>query len=118
MSESSRRSIGERLREAREYIGFSQEEVAQHLQLSRSAISQIEHGRRKVDTLELKRLAALYQRSVASLVGEEKRAAASAPQVEIVARATAELSEEDRDEVLRFVEYLQARSSSKSKKNE
>ena len=55
----------QRLRTSRDYLGFSQDEVAKHLGISRTALSNIESGQRKVDALELKKLAALYQRSIA-----------------------------------------------------
>ena len=60
VKDEARKTLGERLREAREYLGFSQEEVATYLQVSRSALSNIESGQRKVDALELKKLASLY----------------------------------------------------------
>ena len=57
-------------------MGFS-EEVANHLGVPRSAISLIETGARKVDALELTKLAKLYQRGVAELTGEESPRAES-----------------------------------------
>ena len=53
-----------RLREARDYVGLSQETVAEHLGISRPAVSAIERGTRKVSGLELKRLAGLYRRPI------------------------------------------------------
>ena len=69
--EDDRKAMGDRLREAREYLGFSQEEVATYLGVPRSALSLIEAGTRKVDALELKKLAGLYKRPVAYFTGEE-----------------------------------------------
>ena len=69
--EGDRRAMGERLRQAREYLGFSQEEVAKYLGISRSALSNIETGQRKVDALELKKLASLYKRPVTHFTGED-----------------------------------------------
>ena len=68
--EGDRRAMGERLRQAREYLGFSQEEVAKYLNISRSALSNIETGQRKVDALELKKLASLYKRPVTHFTGD------------------------------------------------
>src|SRR5688572_21343254 len=114
MNESSDRSLlGERLKEAREYVGFSQEEVAKYLRVPRSAISLIETGARKVDTLELTKLAKLYQRSVAELTNENA-ATGDAHSVQMVARAAAELSPEDRSEVLRFAEFLRSKKPEKA----
>lgn len=102
--------LSRRLREAREYRGFSQEEVARHLDVPRSAISLIESGSRRVSAEELSRLAKLFQVTMESLAGHDREA--SEPEsVRMVARAAAELSATDRDEVLRFAEFLRARKS-------
>jgi DNA-binding XRE family transcriptional regulator len=60
-AETDRQTLGDRLRTAREYVGLKQEEVARHLSIPRSALSNIEAGQRKVDALELTRMAKLYQ---------------------------------------------------------
>lgn len=52
--------LGRRLQEARESWKLTQAEVADSLSLSRSAISEMEAGRRGVSGLELHRLAHLY----------------------------------------------------------
>lgn len=105
-----RETLSARLKEAREYRGFSQEEVARHLGVPRTAISLIENGSRRVEALELRHLARLYQTSMESLTGEVQETAES-ESIRLVARAAAELSATDRDEVLRFVHFLQSRQS-------
>lgn len=62
--------LGRRLREAREKAGVQQQAAADAISIPRTAISQIETGKRSVSTLELTRLAALYGRGVASLLTE------------------------------------------------
>ena len=104
-------TFGARLKEAREYRGFSQEEVARHLGLPRSAISLIESGSRRVGALELRRLAKLYQTTMESLTGHDQEGQEVPEPVRMVARAAADLSAADRDEVLRFVQFLQSRKS-------
>ena len=47
--DGQRLDLARRLREAREYVGLSQEEVAFALLVSRPAISNIEAGTRKVE---------------------------------------------------------------------
>src|ERR1700688_949848 len=93
-----RRRLAERLREAREYLGFSQEEVANFLGIARSALSNIENGQRKVAALELKKLAQIYKRAVSYFTGEgegvEQRFAAD---VTHLARKAAALSPEERE---------------------
>lgn len=110
--EIDRKSLGARLRDMREYEGFSQEEIATYLALPRSAISLIESGDRGLDILELKKLARLYKCSIDHLSGDEP-AAKEPESVKMVARAAARLSADDRSEVLRFVQFLQARKGKK-----
>jgi transcriptional regulator with XRE-family HTH domain len=110
--EDDRKTLGERLREAREYLGFSQDQVATFLGVSRSALSLIESGQRKVDALELKKLAGLYKRSVGYFTGEEEDAAIGAD-VQYLARKVSELSSEDREELARFADFLRARKQKK-----
>jgi|ERR1700674_4355127 transcriptional regulator with XRE-family HTH domain len=103
------RQIGDRLRKAREYLELKQEEAAEAVGLSRSALSLVENGRRKVDAVELARFAEVYRQSIEALTG----AAETPPlpeSVQALARAATELSVEDRDELLRFAEFLQTRS--------
>lgn len=59
--EKDRAKLGLLLKEAREYRGFSQEDVAKVLGLPRPAISLIENGVRGLDVLELKKLAKFYK---------------------------------------------------------
>jgi Zn-dependent peptidase ImmA (M78 family)/transcriptional regulator with XRE-family HTH domain len=66
-------SVGIRLRAARERSGLSQQEVADHLGLQRTAVTLIESGQRQVSTTELAQLAALYRRSIAELLEQSDR---------------------------------------------
>ncbi len=110
--DDARRRLGERLREARKYLGLKQEEVASYLKLPRTALTDIENGQRRVEAIELTRLARLYRQSVAYLTGEDEAAASLPADVAHLARKAAALSEEDREELGRFAEYLRARSQS------
>jgi len=96
-------ALGTRLREAREYLGLLQEEVATALGIPRTSLSALEAGKRKVSGVELRRLARLYRRPVGWLLGEEEMALGD---VEPLFRATAQLSEQDKEQVLRFAEFL------------
>ena len=64
-----REELGARLREARTRAVLTQQEVAESLCISRSAVSLIEKGQRRIDALELQRLSELYGRSVPELLG-------------------------------------------------
>jgi transcriptional regulator with XRE-family HTH domain len=92
-----------RLKEAREYLGLSQRFVADQTGLSRAAVSAIETSRRKVEALELERFAVLYKFPLSHFLGGAADEPAS---VRALARQAAELSENDRAEVLRFAQFL------------
>jgi transcriptional regulator with XRE-family HTH domain len=110
--DDDRKTLGERLREAREYLGFSQDQVATFLGVSRSALSLMESGQRKVDALELKRLAGLYKRSIGYFTGEEEDASIGAD-IKHLARKVSDLSSEDKEELARFADFLRARKQTK-----
>jgi transcriptional regulator with XRE-family HTH domain len=115
-SDEERRQLGERLRQAREYLGLSQEDVATYLKVPRTALTGVESGQRRVEAIELKRLAELYRQPVSYFTGEDAAAAALPADVAHLARAAAKLSVEDREELGRFAEYLRARSGGERSK--
>ena len=100
--ESEQLELAARLREAREYVGLLQEDVAQALGIPRASVSALEAGKRRVSSLELRRLARLYRRPVGWLLGEDLEIDVSTP----LFRATSALSDNDKEQVLRFAEFL------------
>jgi transcriptional regulator with XRE-family HTH domain len=108
--EEQRRRLGDRLREARKYLGLKQEEVANYLKIPRTALPDIESGQRRVEAIELTRLAKLYRQPVAYFTGEDEASASLPVDVAHLARQAADLSQQDRDELARFAEYLRARA--------
>jgi transcriptional regulator with XRE-family HTH domain len=106
-----RKGLGARLREAREYLGLSQDEVAKAVALPRSAISLIESGQRRIDALELKKFAELYQRPVGEFTGELEATSLLEPSVQYLARAAAQLTSADQAELIRFAEFLRMKTA-------
>lgn len=115
-SVTDRMRLGEKLRQAREYLALSQDEVAKAVSIPRAAISLIESGQRRVDALELKKFAAVYQRSISYFTDEEKPHSDLPEEVEYLARAVANLSSKDREELARFAEFLQSRAVGENRK--
>ena len=112
--EHDRKALGERLRLAREYVGLKQEDVARHLSIPRSALSHMETGQRKVEALELSRMARLYQRPVSWFTSEEAPPETDLPdEIAHVARAAASLSSQDRRELSRFADFLKSRAKTR-----
>lgn len=95
-------ALGARLREVREYLDLSQQFVSGRTGIPRSAISDIERGQRKVDSLELKKLSKVYGHPVSFFLGAEEPDA----EVQAWARAMTDLTDQDRAELLRFAQFL------------
>ena len=108
------KTLGARLGEARKYTGFSEEEVACHLGLSRTEISCIEKGLRQATESEIHRLAALYRIRVEVLTGSEQGEPGweSFPDLD---QAATDLPDTDRNEVLRFARFLSTWEASTSR---
>ena len=109
MNEDPRTIIGRRLKDAREYLNLSQEEAASFAKISRSAISLIENGQRKLDSVELMNLAKLYQKPIAYFT-EENFSVEPNPMAAVLARSLSTLSENDQKELQQFAEFLVMRS--------
>ncbi len=110
------RQVGARLRDAREFMGFSQAEIAEVLGISRPAVTGIEAGRRRVTGLELKTLAKLYERPYDYFLGEDVEVEDN-PIIAAIYRVSRDLSDEDREEVRRYAEYVRSRRSSAHGRN-
>jgi transcriptional regulator with XRE-family HTH domain len=103
--EAEHERLAARLREAREYLGLSQEFVAEQLGVPRATVSAMETAKRRVTSLELKQLARLYRRDYSFFLGDEPPAEEE-PVGAALYRATQGLSPEDRQQVLQFAQFL------------
>ena len=62
--------LGGKLRQGRLRVGLTQDQVAARIGLARpAALSEVEHGKRRVDCFELAALAALYGETLEHLLG-------------------------------------------------
>ena len=113
MEDDLRREIGTKLREAREYLDLTQKEVSDVLGVSRSAISLIEKGQRRLETLELKQLAELYGRPISDFTGE--RTERQPDEISLLMRKAEAMSEQDRREIVRFADWLLSRGSEENR---
>lgn len=66
------KEVASRLKEMREKMGLSQEDVAKGVNISRSAVSQIENAERSISSLELAAFSKLFEVSADYLLGLEK----------------------------------------------
>jgi len=93
--------LGKRLQKVRTSLNLSQEDVAKKLSISRSAVSQIERGKRKVTSNELNLLSIVFGISTDELL---KGRQAELPS-QIFARRFDELDETDQNEILNLIEF-------------
>jgi transcriptional regulator with XRE-family HTH domain len=111
-AEQDWQTLGRRLKEVREYLDLSQQVVASRTGIPRSAISDVERGQRKLDSLELRKLARLYGYPVSFFLEDETPPTDT---VTALARAVDDLTAEDRDEIIRFAQYLRYNSRAKKR---
>jgi transcriptional regulator with XRE-family HTH domain len=104
---SDRLEMAARLKEAREYLGLSQEDVARVLKIARPAESTIESGERRVEAMELSTLAKLYGHSQEYFTSGREDAAESETFGHLQ-RSLKGLSESDLSEVARFAQFLKS----------
>lgn len=96
--------ITDRLKEVREYLGLSQQIVADLVGIPAAAISEIESGKQKVNMLELEKFSKLYKHPVSYFYGEENKDEESI--VWLLTRTAKDLTDADREQVLRFAQFL------------
>lgn len=101
-----RRELAARVAEARERADVSQLEVAERLKLPRSAISKMENGEQRIESLVLAAMARLYGVPVASLLtdGDEVKAAEDKLPAEALLRSAGNVPPEDRVVLDEFLE--------------
>ena len=109
-------NLAKRLKEAREYLGLSQEVVAKSTGLGRPTVSAIESGKRRLTVIELQQLAHLYRRPFDYFISPVE--AQEEESVTALFRAAKDLSDADREQVVRFAEFLKHAGRTPTAKDE
>ncbi|SNS90478.1 helix-turn-helix domain-containing protein [Actinoplanes regularis] len=99
--------LSERLKTTREYLNYSQLWVSERTGIPRSAISEIERGARRVDSLELKKLARLYRYPVGYFLDEDVDAIPAEHALAGLPRRLNNLKMEDLNQVMKFAQFLE-----------
>ena len=101
-----RGDLAARVADARERAGVGQLEVAERLKMPRSAISKMENGEQRIESLILADMARLYGVPVASLLaeGDEVEAAEDKLPAEALLRSAGDVAPEDRVVLDEFLE--------------
>lgn len=92
----------ERLREYRKSLGLSQEYVAKQLSVSRTTITAIERGERKVRANELDLFANIYGVTVERILHGDVEQDSD---VKMFARAFSGLSDNDKKEIMNLIDF-------------
>jgi transcriptional regulator with XRE-family HTH domain len=108
------KELGERLKTAREYLNFSQQYVAEHTGIPRTAISDMERGVRRVDSLALRKIARLFQMPPGYFLDPEVGADVGEHSVALLARRIMSLQPEDVEAVEEFVTFMALRRSARA----
>lgn len=72
METLSKHELAQRLVQIRKSKGYSQEELAKALEISRPSLAQIELGNRNIDIFEIKKMASILDFSIDELVNANK----------------------------------------------
>lgn len=99
--------LSRRLKEYRKFKNLTQKEVAIHLNVPHSAISDIENGKRDVTVSELRILSGLYGRSVEEIINGKRY---DYYNIANIARLLTELPDDDLKEVMYIIEYKRKRN--------
>ena len=109
-TENSANTMGGRIRATREERGLSQAQLAEALGFeSSTAISLIEKGERGVNAVLLQRLGEVLHRSVNYFLGEPEKVV----DVKVALRADKNLSDSDKNAILRFIEAAKKKPDAK-----
>lgn len=103
--QQAQQRLGSRLRDSREYLGLSQQLVADRTGIPRSAISDIERGVRKVDSLELRKFSLIYSKPVGYFL-DESLDADPAQHLRILGRTVNGMSRDDQQKVAEYAEMV------------
>lgn len=92
---------GDKLRKLREDLSLTQDYVAKYLEVTRTAVVQMENGKRKISSEELAKLCRLYGVSADFILGTQPKLDTT----EIFARSFDELPEEDKQEIISLIQF-------------
>lgn len=105
--------LGNQLSEARKYRGYSQKEIADYLGVSQSFVALVENGQKTINSDQLQSLADLYNTTTDELTSDFEGEKGENGRIEVLARASQDLEDQDKEEVLRFAKFLKGWQSGK-----
>lgn len=104
-------TIGERIKSLRTQLHLSQDYVAKYLGVSRSTVTQMENGNRKILAEDISKLSTLFGVSVNAMLNENEL---SQPAV-VFARSFEKLDESDQAEIINLIRFKEQMKAQRSK---
>lgn len=96
------KKMNERLKIYRNTLGLSQQYIAKQLGVSRTTITAIESGERKVNAQELDMFSRIYGVTIDEIVNDNKEDDA---EIKILTRAFETLSNDDKKEIMNLIDF-------------
>ena len=103
--------VNEKVRKLREQMNLSQRYVAQYLGISRSTVTQMENGHRKISTEELQKLCRLFGVSSNMLLENTEMSQPAA----LFARSFERLDEIDQAEIINLIRFKEQMKAQRGK---
>lgn len=94
---------GKKIKQAREFLGLTQEQVAKTLKMNRNSIINIENGTRSLKVEELSKFAKLLGLSVDEFINEDIKV--NDKKVMTFARGFDKLSPRDQEEIISLINF-------------
>ena len=104
-------SINEKMKELRVQLHLSQDYVAKYLGVSRSTVTQMENGNRKVLADEISKLCSLFGVSADTLVNDVEMSQPTA----VFARSFESLNENDQAEIMNLIRFKEQMKAQRAK---
>ena len=96
-------SIGDRIRDLRQKLKYTQSDVAKGTGIPQSNLSEFETGKLHPTIESLKRLARFFGISLSNLVGEDN---GSIERIKLNVRMTSQLSDDGKQDILNFIDFV------------
>jgi len=110
--ENNYKSIGLKIKEAREFANMSQKDLADKIGYeSATAISLLESGERKVSIGDLQKMSDIFKLDIKFFLGQKEKK----PDFLFALRADKSLTQSEQDQILNFIDFVKKQNNARSK---
>ena len=101
----------EKMKDLRSQLHLSQDYVAKYLGVSRSTVTQMENGNRKILAEEVPKLCTLFGVTADAFINDKE----SGPQTTVFAKSFENLDETDQAEIMALIRFKEQRKAQRAK---